>query len=110
MGKDWKASRSDTSLLGYITGETYSQQSVRLNHGDMILAFSDGATEVCSPVGEQLTSKGFLGLAENTLRRMPQPIALQDFSRALLEGVYLYRGQEGELEDDITLLTLRRVT
>ena len=96
--------------LGYITGETYSQQSVRLNHGDMILAFSDGATEVCSPVGEQLTSKGFLGLAENTLRRMPQPIALQDFSRALLEGVYLYRGEEGELEDAITLLTLRRVT
>jgi len=35
---------------------------------------------------------------------------LQDFSRALLEGVQLYRGQEGELEDDITLLTLRRVT
>jgi serine phosphatase RsbU (regulator of sigma subunit) len=96
--------------LGYITGETYSQQSVRLNHGDMILAFSDGATEVRSRVGEQLTSKGFLGLAEKTLRRLPQPIVLQDFSRALLEGVYLYRGEEGELEDDITLLTLRRVT
>jgi len=96
--------------LGYITGETYSQQSVRLNHGDMILAFSDGATEVCSPVGEQLTSKGFLGLAEKTLGRIPQPIVLQDFSRALLEGVHLYRGRERELEDDITLLTLRRVT
>jgi hypothetical protein len=40
--------------LGYITGETYNQQSVRLNHGDMILAFSDGATEVQSPAGEQL--------------------------------------------------------
>ncbi len=95
--------------LGYITGETYNQQSVRLNHGDMILAFSDGATEVRSPVGEQLTSKGFLGLAEKALRSLPQPLVLQDFSRALLEGVHLYRGQEGELEDDITLLTLRRV-
>jgi serine phosphatase RsbU (regulator of sigma subunit) len=96
--------------LGYITGETYSQQSVRLNHGDMILAFSDGATEVRSAVGEQLTATGFLGLAEKTLSRLPQPIVLQDFSRALLEGVQHYRGQEGELEDDITLLTLRRVT
>ncbi len=95
--------------LGYITGETYSQQSVRLNHSDMILAFSDGATEVRSPAGEQLTSKGFLGLAEKTLRGLPQPLVLQDFSRALLEGVHLYRGQESELEDDITLLTLRRV-
>ena len=96
--------------LGYITGEVYNQQSVRLNHGDMILAFSDGATEVRSREGEQqLTSKGFLELAENTLRRLPQPLVLQDFSRALLEGVHLYRGPEGELEDDITLLTLRRV-
>jgi len=94
--------------LGFITGETYNQQSVRLNHGDMILAFSDGATEVRSPEGEQLTASGFLGLAEKTLRGLPQPLVLQDFSRALLKGVQLYRGQEDELEDDITLLTLRR--
>jgi len=95
--------------LGYITGEVYNQQSVRLNHGDMILAFSDGATEVRSPEGEQLTSKGFLGLAEKTFRKLPQPLVLQDFSHALLEGVHLYRGPERELEDDVTLLTLRRV-
>ena len=95
--------------MGYITGEAYNQQSVRLNHGDMILAFSDGATEARSPIGEQLTSKGFLGLAENTLRGLSQPIVLQDFSRALLGGVHQYRGQGGDLEDDITLLTLRRV-
>jgi len=74
----------------------------------MILAFSDGATEVRSPAGEQLTSKGFLGLAESTLRKLPQPLLLNDFSNALLEGVHLYRGGDTELEDDITLLTLRR--
>src|SRR5260370_5783006 len=94
--------------LGFITGEPYNQQSVRLNHGDMILAFSDGATEVRSPERQQLTASGFLGLAEKTLRGFPQPRVLQDFSRALLKGVQLYRGQEDELEDDITLLTLRR--
>jgi serine phosphatase RsbU (regulator of sigma subunit) len=75
----------------------------------MILAFSDGATEVRSPAGEQLTSKGFLALAQNALCGLPQPLVLQDFSRALLDGVYLYRGQDGNLEDDVTLLTLRRV-
>jgi len=95
--------------LGYITGETYNQQSVRLNHGDMILAFFDGAMEACSLLGEQLISKGFLGLAENTLLGLPQPFVLQDLSRALLGGVHLFRGQDGDLEDDITLLTLRRV-
>src|SRR5437870_7875654 len=94
---------------GYITGETYNQQSVRLHHGDMSLAFADGATEVRSPAGEQLTSKGFLALAEKTLRGLPQPLVLQDFSRALLDGVHSHRGRESELEDDITLLSLRRV-
>src|SRR6202140_2921481 len=46
--------------LGYITGEQYNEQSIRLHVGDMILAFSDGATEVQSPSGDQLTARGFL--------------------------------------------------
>jgi len=41
---------------------------------------------------------------------LPQPLVLQDFSRALLDGVHLHRGQAGDLEDDVTLLTLRRLT
>lgn len=96
--------------LGYITGETYNQQSVRLNLGDLILAFSDGATEVHSPAGEELRSRGFLQLAEKTLNDLPQPVLLHDFSEALLDGVHRFRGAMGELEDDITLLTLRRVS
>ena len=95
--------------LGYITGESYSQQSVRLYEGDMILAFSDGATEVHSPSQEQLTAKGFLKLAGNTLKRLPQPVSLHNFSEALVEDVHTFRGGAGELEDDLTLLTLRRV-
>jgi sigma-B regulation protein RsbU (phosphoserine phosphatase) len=93
--------------LGYITGEQYSEQSIRLNLGDMILAFSDGATEVQSPSGEQLTSKGFLDFAGTTLAKLPQPLSLPEFSNALLDGIHQYRGHS-DLDDDITLLTLRR--
>jgi phosphoserine phosphatase RsbU/P len=93
--------------LGLITGEQYSEQSIRLNVGDMILAFSDGATEVQSPSGEQLTPKGFLEFAASTRANLPQPLVLPDFSKSLLEGIHEYRGN-AELEDDITLLTLRR--
>lgn len=93
--------------LGFVTGEMYNEQSVCLRPGDMILAFSDGATEAASPEGEQLTSAGFQGLAENTLRELPSPLHLPDFSARLLEGVQRHRGA-AELEDDITLLTLRR--
>jgi serine phosphatase RsbU (regulator of sigma subunit) len=93
--------------LGFVTGEMYSEQSVQLQPGDMILAFSDGATEVQSPGGEQLTPRGFLRLAEATLAKFDGPVRLPDLSAALLEGVQLHRGR-AELEDDVTLLTLRR--
>jgi serine phosphatase RsbU (regulator of sigma subunit) len=93
--------------LGFITGEMYSEQSVQLQRGDMILAFSDGATEVQSPSGDQLTPRGFLQLAESTLARLPGSVRLPDFSVALLEGVQSHRGNS-ELDDDVTLLTLRR--
>src|SRR6266478_2721306 len=78
--------------LGVITGEQYTEQSIRLNVGDMILAFSDGATEAMSPAGEQLTHVGFLGLAEKTLRGMAEPGSLSEFSQRLLNRVQEHRG------------------
>lgn len=93
--------------LGFVTGELYSEQSIRLQPGDMILAFSDGATEVRPPHGDQLTSAGFVNLANTVLGKLPQPVHLPNFSAALLEGIQRYRGGR-ELEDDVTLLTLRR--
>jgi serine phosphatase RsbU (regulator of sigma subunit) len=75
----------------------------------MILAFSDGATEAQSPAGEQLTAKGFLALAEETLRGIREPVSLAEFSKRLLSGVHGHRGG-AELEDDVTLLTLRRLS
>lgn len=94
--------------LGFVTGEMYCEQSVRLEPGDLILAFSDGATEAQSPAGEQLTPSGFQRLAEETLHRLPGPVKLPDFSAALLEGVQVHRGGTA-LDDDITLLALRRL-
>lgn len=93
--------------LGFVTGEMYREQSVCLRTGDLILAFSDGATEVHSPQGEELTSRGFLQLAESTLAKQRGTVQLPDFSEALLEGIHRHRGSS-ELEDDVTLLTLRR--
>jgi serine phosphatase RsbU (regulator of sigma subunit) len=93
--------------LGYITGEQYTEQSIRLGVDDMILAFSDGAIEVESPDGEQLKATGFLKFAAATLANLPQPGRLSEFSTSLLDGIHRYRGRT-ELNDDVTLLTLRR--
>ena len=93
--------------LGFIAGETYSQQSVRLDAGDMVLAFSDAVTEVESPQRDQLEPEGFLQLANTTLARLPQPPALHDFAEALVDEIRRYHGS-AEFDDDLTLLTLRR--
>ena len=95
--------------LGFVAGETYNQQSIRLNPGDMILAYSDGATEVRSPGGTQLNPRGFLELADKTVKRLAAPLALPEFSQAMLQGVQQHCGCNGELEDDVTLMTLRRI-
>jgi serine phosphatase RsbU (regulator of sigma subunit) len=94
--------------LGFITGEQYCEQSIRLNPGDMVLAFSDGATEVKSPAGDQMGATAFLDFAHSTLGKLGQPTSLPDFSKSLLAGIREYGGSE-ELKDDVTLLTLRRV-
>src|SRR6185312_1410246 len=60
--------------LGFITGEAYNEQSVRLEPGDLILAFSDGATEAHSPSGVELTPKGFLDFAQRTIDHLPKPL------------------------------------
>lgn len=93
--------------LGFIAGETYSQQSVRLEPGDIVLAFSDAVTEVESPEGEQLAPEGFLELARAALARLSPPSPLHDLAEGLLEAIQDYHGS-AEFGDDLTLLALRR--
>jgi len=95
--------------LGFITGEKYLEQSVRLASGDAILAFSDGATEVESAEGVQLTPAGLSALAQSVASSLPEPLVLGEFSAALLAAIKNYHGAELELADDVTLLTMRRV-
>jgi serine phosphatase RsbU (regulator of sigma subunit) len=95
--------------LGFVTGEKYLEQSVRLEAGDAILAFSDGATEVESPEGEQLTAAGLAELTKQVASGLPEPLNLGDFSQGLLKAIQAYHGVERELADDITLLTMRRL-
>lgn len=94
-------------LLGFIPGEVYNQQSVRLEPGDIVLAFSDGVTDVESPQGELLTAAGFLELARKTLGNSPQSLATHKMAELLIEALRSFHGAR-IFEDDLTLLTLRR--
>ncbi len=95
--------------MGFIAGESYIQQSIRLEPGDLVLAASDGVTDVRSPAGDLLEAEGFRELAEQTKARFSTRMPLHDFAEALFAAVRDYRGQD-EFDDDLTLLSLRRTS
>ena len=93
--------------IGFIAGQNFTQQSVRLEPEDIVLMFSDGITEVFSPDGEMLTAEGFMGLASATLAGFSADVPLHAFVEALVDAIKGFHGDD-DLEDDLTLLTLRR--
>jgi sigma-B regulation protein RsbU (phosphoserine phosphatase) len=94
--------------IGFIAGEIYTEQSVRVEEGDIILVFSDGMTDVFSPADEQLGPEGILRLAKETLCELAQPVALGDLTNTLVEKIQAFHGSD-KFEDDFTLLALRRL-
>ena len=94
--------------IGFIAGETYSEQSVRIEEDDIALVFSDGITDVFSPEGVQLGPEGFTELAEAAVAELEQPISLDELSSTLIEKIEQFHGS-GEFDDDLTLLALRRL-
>ncbi|HEV2493725.1 MAG TPA: PP2C family protein-serine/threonine phosphatase [Terriglobia bacterium] len=93
--------------LGVIAGEWYSQASVRLESGDMVMAFSDAVNEVESPAGEPLTAPGFVDLARSTVLGLPREVPLPEVSSGVLDAVSRYQGST-RFKDDLTMLLLRR--
>ena len=93
--------------IGFIAGESYTEQSIRLQEGDIVLVFSDGVTDVFSSQDQQLGPEGFRSLAEKTMAARTQPVVLDELVQALIEKIREFHGVQ-EFEDDLTLLALRR--
>ena len=93
--------------IGFVAGEIYSEQSVRMETGDIVLIFSDGMTDVFAPDGEQLGAEGILEFATQTIEEIGRPANLEELTSGLVRKVRAYHGSE-EFEDDFTLLALRR--
>jgi len=93
--------------IGFIAGEFYTQQSIRIEPGDVVLVFSDGATDVFSPDGQFLGPEGFLKLAGELMAALPLRVSLHTFAEAFVGAIRRFHGSD-TLVDDVTLLTLRR--
>ena len=89
-------------MLGVLQGAAYGQGSVRLNRGDMLIAYSDGVTE-CRNSQDQEFEMGRLSAAVNAVGGASANQVL--FSTL---GAVLDFANACPPEDDLTLLVIRR--
>jgi serine phosphatase RsbU (regulator of sigma subunit) len=88
--------------LGLMPGMSYEEKEMVLDAGDSILFYSAGLVEAHDPEGEMF---GFPKL-QALVAEHAEESSLGDF---LLEELYSFTRDGWEQEDDITLLTLRRL-
>ena len=88
--------------LGLMPGMSYEQKGIELDCGQGVFFYSDGLVEAHDPKGEMF---GFPRLRA-LVAEQGEEGSLGDFC---LEKLYSFVGEGWEQEDDITLLTLRRV-
>jgi serine phosphatase RsbU (regulator of sigma subunit) len=91
--------------LGLMPGMSYEEKVASLREGDSVLFYSDGLVEAHNPQGEMF---GF-----PKLRRLVTVHGTgsgEELVDSLLAELARFTGEEWEQEDDITLLTLRRLT
>lgn len=86
--------------LGIIVDADYWQFAVRLQRGDVIVAYTDSLSEATDAQGRQLGEGGLLALAHGLDPNRPGELA-----EALLERVRRYAGGR-DPQDDLTVLTL----
>lgn len=90
--------------LGLIDGERYEEHSVELAPGDELLLYSDGVTEARDAAGDLF---GLARLRETLASAPAGPGTVADGSVLLREAVAAFIG-ERELEDDVTIVRIRR--
>jgi serine phosphatase RsbU (regulator of sigma subunit) len=102
VGKD-KIRRLETGgiVLGLFDTASFDEETIQLEPGDYILAFSDGVTEALNPAGEEFTDDRLLACVEK--HRGDAPQAALD---AVLADVKAFCGDATQ-SDDVTIVLVR---
>jgi len=88
--------------LGMFAFSSYRESDIRLEAGDTLLLYSDGATEVFDAQEQELGREGLVRL----LREQPPRVAGFDLAR--LEAQLLQYSNQLHLADDLTLIKVSR--
>ena len=87
--------------LGIDEQSPYSEFTVGLGRGDLVLVYTDALTEAMNPAGQQLGEDGLVALARGLEGNDPRRIGTD-----MLAGVARHRAGR-PADDDVTLLALR---
>jgi len=101
-GSDAEELRARGMPLGLMPGMSYEEKEIELDAAEGVLFYSDGLVEAHNPKGEMF---GFPRLRELVAEHGDE----RSLEETLFDEFYSFVGESWEQEDDITLLTLRRV-
>ena len=88
--------------LGLMPEMTYEENEVVVSPGDSLLFYSDGLVEAHDPHGEMFGKDRVI----DRVRNHPGGPALLDY---LVESLIGFAGEDGAREDDVTLVTIKRL-
>ena len=88
-------------VLGLFEHATFDEETLSLQPGDVIVAFSDGVSEAMNEAGDEFTDERLLASIEAHRSKPPQELL-----DALLADVRTFCGQATP-NDDVTMVTCR---
>lgn len=89
---------------GGTLSETLEPESFRMETGDVLLLFSDGLSESCSPAGEEFGEERLPETLRQLCRTKRSATEVRD---GLLRSLEEFLG-EGEGQDDVTIVVIRK--
>jgi PAS domain S-box-containing protein len=100
---DWTVDqpKSTGPPLGVVEDIPYEEETVRLQPGDAILLFSDGAIEIQDAANKWLGAEGFMQILQN-LNYPDTPLRMDALEKQLLKF-----SNDIRLQDDITIIEAR---
>ena len=89
-------------VLGIMENYPFEQESIALQHGDILVVYSDGVAEAMNAEQEQFGEERLIGVIKKNRRRNAQEII-----EHILSAVKLHTGDYPQY-DDMTLLVVQR--
>ena len=89
------------SVVGFFKDAPFDEETVTLEHGDLVVAFSDGITEALNVDGQEFTDDRLIAVVEGHRGEPPQVVV-----DAVLTALHGFCG-EAVQNDDVTIVVVR---